>query len=226
MSDGLLDKLKIIPFKDSESVQTGLPAGPPFIAQFNPESFSVQNDIVLSDEQVAQGANGGEAGFVAVSPREYSFEFLLDGTGAAGPSIDVFLQLKNFQVTTGFFGDSHRSRFLVLHWGTFIATCVLKSYTVNYKLFRPNGTPLRAVISATFSEHIANDLQQLISNLMSPDVTHIHEVIDGEQLANISHQVYNSPDYYLQVAEHNQLDNVRCVRAGQSLSLPPLKGSS
>ena len=47
MSDGFMAKLTIIPFKDSENVQIGPPAGPPFIAQFNPESFSINNEIEL-----------------------------------------------------------------------------------------------------------------------------------------------------------------------------------
>ena len=186
MSSGLLDKLKIIPFKDSESVQTGLPAGPPFIAQFNPETFSIKNEVKLNTEQTAQGANGAEAKQVKVEPREYTFDFLLDGTGASGPALDVFAAIELFKLTTGFTGETHRNRFLILQWGLFVATCVIKSYSITYKLFRPDGTPLRAVISASFQEHTALELQDLINNLMSPDVTHLHEVKEQE------HQIKNA----------------------------------
>ena len=60
MSSGLLDKLKIIPFLDAESLQSGLPSGPPFFAQFNPENLSIKNEVKLNTEQTAQGANGAE----------------------------------------------------------------------------------------------------------------------------------------------------------------------
>lgn len=222
MASGLLDKLKIIPFLDSESVQTALPAGPPFIAQFNPETYSIKNEVKLNTEQTAQGANGAEAVQVAVEPREYSFDFLVDGTGAAGPALDVFAAIELFKLTTGFTGETHRNRFLVLQWGLFATTCVIKSYTINYKLFRPDGTPLRAVISATFQEHTSLELQDLINNLMSPDVTHLHEVHEQERLDQLSFRYYKDSRHYYHVAQVNGLDTVRKLWASTPLQFPPV----
>jgi hypothetical protein len=222
MSSGLLDKLKIIPFKDSESVQTALPSGPPFIAQFNPETFSIKNEVKLNTEQTAPGSNGAEAKQVKVEPREYAFDFLLDGTGASGPALDVFAAIELFKLTTGFTGETHRNRFLILQWGLFVATCVIKSYSITYKLFRPDGTPLRAVISASFQEHTPLELQDLISNLMSPDVTHLHEVKEQEHLSWLTFQQYQDPRYYYHVAAANGLDTVRKLQAGTELQFPPL----
>ncbi|WP_185231373.1 CIS tube protein [Teredinibacter franksiae] len=223
MSTGLLDKLKIIPFLDAESVQGGLPSGPPFFAQFNPETLSIKNEIKLNTEQTAQGANGAEAKQVKVEPQEFNFDFLLDGTGASGVSLDVFASIELFKLTTGFTGETHRNRFLVLQWGLFVTTCVLKSYTINYKLFRADGTPLRAVISATFLEHKSLELQDLISNLMSPDVTHVHNVTESEHLGKLSFDIYKRSQYYLQVAAVNGLDTVRKIDAGTQLKFPPLR---
>ena len=145
MSDGFMAKLTIIPFEDSENVQIGPPAGPPFIAQFNPESFTINNEIELGPDEPAQGDDGEEAKFKSIKPRSFSFDFLMDGTGASGKKFEVLAQIALFKLTTGFSGKIHRPKFLLLNWGTFIATCVLESFSINYKLFRPNGTPLRAV---------------------------------------------------------------------------------
>ncbi|APR66879.1 hypothetical protein CN03_07985 [Thalassolituus oleivorans] len=222
MSSGILDKLKIIPFLDAEGLQSGLPSGPPFIAQFNPETLTINNEVKLNTEQTAQGANGAEAKQVKVEAQEFKFDFYLDGTGAAGPSLDVFVAIELFKLTTGFTGETHRNRFLVLQWGTFVTTCVLKGYSINYKLFRADGTPLRAVISATFLEHKSLELQDLISNLMSPDVTHLHEVTESEHLSQLSYQKYKNGAYYYQVARYNGLDSFRSLKAGQQLAFPPL----
>ena len=223
MPDGLLDKLKIIPFSDAEGLQVGLPVAPPFIAQFNPETFTIKNEVQLNSEQTAQGANGAEAKQVKVEPREYTFDFLLDGTGATGPALDVFAAIELFKWTIGFSGETHRNHFLILQWGLFVSNCVIKSYSINYKLFRANGTPLRAVITATFQEHKSLELQDLINNLMSPDVTHVHEVTAADSLDHLSFQYYKDSQYYYHVAKANGLDTVRRLRVGQPVSFPPVK---
>jgi nucleoid-associated protein YgaU len=223
VADGFLARMLIIPFADSETVQMGPPAGPPFIAQFNPESFSVSTEIEYASTDEAQGSDGGPAKFKGIKARSFSFDFLLDGTGAQGDKREVVLQVEAFKLTVGFWGDIHRPRFLVLQWGTFIVTCVLESYTVTYRLFRADGTPLRATLSASFREHKPKALEELMKNLSSPDLVHAHLVKDGEHLSLISHRIYKDPRYYLDVAEKNGLNNVRSVAAGQTLYLPPLK---
>lgn len=223
MTDGLLVKMVIIPFEDSETVQIGPPAGPPFIAQFNPESFTVNNEMDYGPDDPAQGDDGDEAKFRNIKPRTFSFDFFLDGTGAGGDKREVLLQIELFKLTIGFSGKIHRPRFLVLNWGTFIATCVLESFSVNYKLFRPNGTPLRAVLSATFKEHKPKALKELIKNLSSPDIVHAHLVKAGEHLSLITYRNYKDPSLYVKVARANGLDTVRRVETGQTLYFPPLQ---
>jgi len=223
VADGLLAKLTIIPFEDSETVQFGPPAGPPFIAPFNPESFTLNNEVAFASEGPPPGDDGDEAKFNSIKPRTFAFEFLLDGTGASGLKIEVLAQIELFKLTVGFSGKMHRSRFLVLNWGTFIATCVLESFSINYKLFNPNGLPLRAVLSASFREHKPKALKELIKNLSSPDITHSHEVKQGEHLSLITHGVYKDPQYYYHVAEMNELNNLRVLETGKALHFPPLK---
>ena len=222
MPDGILAKLTITPFKDSETIQAGPPAGPPFVAQFNPEAYTVSNEFELAAEDPAHGDVGSEGNFKSIKPRTFSFEFLLDGTGASGDIRDVTGEVQAFKQTIGFSGEIHRPHFLVLNWGPFLATCVLETYSVNYKLFRPDGTPLRALLSATFREHKPNQKKELEKNLNSPDLTHAHQVLGSEHLSLITYRVYKDPRYYIHVAEQNNLDTVRSVSPGQTLLLPPL----
>jgi hypothetical protein len=224
MADGFLAKLTILPYEDAASVQSGPPVGPPFVAQFNPESFTINDEIEYDAEPPPHGDVAGEAKFRSVKPRSFSFDFLLDGTGASGPKLEVLAMVELFRQTVGFSGRIHRPRFLVLHWGTFLATCVVESFSVNYKLFSPAGVPLRASVSASFREHQEETLKELVKNLSSPDVVHAHEVRRGEHLTLLVYRVYRDPRYYFQVASHplNNLDNLRHVEPGTTLFLPPV----
>src|SRR5262245_1120725 len=233
--DGALLKLTIIPF---EEVAGGLgpPAGPPFIVQLNPETYTDTTEFKLPDEQ-APGSAGAEAKFNVVTPKKYSFEFMLDGTGvspapppagaldALVPSsgLSVVAQIELFKLTVGFAGNVHRPRFLMLVWGRLVVTTALESYSVAYKLFSPAGLPLRATLSATFGAHTPKGLGELLKNLASPDINHAHQVLEGEHLTKIVHDIYKQPAYYIAVAEANQLDTVRTLRPGSALYLPPTR---
>lgn len=233
----MLVKLTILPFDDSETIQAGAPSGPPFIAQFNPETYTDTTEIELAPTEPAHGDAGQEAKFKAVKPKTFTMDLLVDGTGyspapppagaldAVAPSsgLSVVAQIEQFKAVTGFSGNVHRPRFLMLVWGKLAVTCVLESFAVAYKLFTPEGLPLRATISATFKEHKDNVQAELEKNLASPDVEHAHVVLEGENLPTVVNGVYGSPRHYLAVAEANGLDTVRRIAAGQTLFLPPLR---
>ena len=223
MADGFHAKLTIIPFEDSETIQVPIPSGPPFVAQFNPESLSLNTEFEYGPEEPAQGDDGDEAKFKNVKQGNFSIDLFLDGTGASGEKREVLAQIEWFKATVGFYGKIHRPRFLLLTWGTFIATCVLENYSINYKLFRPDGTPLRATLSATFREHKPKPVKELLKNLSSPDITHAHQVKEGDHLSLLAYRTYKDPAYYYQVAQANELNTIRKIDTGSALYLPPVK---
>ncbi|HFA49696.1 MAG TPA: hypothetical protein ENJ95_11860 [Bacteroidetes bacterium] len=223
MADGFHAKLTIIPFEDSETIQIPIPSGPPFVAQFNPESLSLSTEFEYGPEEPAQGDDGDEAKFKNVKQGNFSIDLFLDGTGASGEKREVLAQIEWFKATVGFYGKIHRPRFLLVTWGTFVATCVLESYSINYKLFRPDGTPLRATLSATFREHKPKAVKELLKNLSSPDITHAHQVKEGDHLSLLAYRVYKEPAYYFQIAQANELNTIRKIKTGSTLYLPPVK---
>jgi nucleoid-associated protein YgaU len=137
----------------------------------------------------------------------------------------VAAAIELFKTTVGFFGKIHRPRFLVLNWGRFVFTCVLESFTITYKLFRPDGTPLRATLSTSFKEHKPKELKERLKNKSSPDITHAHLVREGEHLSQITHGIYKDPRYYFDVAQANALNNLRRLEVGLTIHLPPLRQS-
>lgn len=215
---GILDKLSITPFLDENTLK---PAGPPFVAQFNPETLELKHQVKLNTGQMAQlGTKTNKQ--VGIEPQEYNFEFILDGTGASGKALNVDKEVKTFHTATGFSGSSHRNHFLLLRWGQFVLRCVLKEYSINYKLFRPDGTALRAAISATFTEFSPDALQNRKANLSSPDVSHSHVVTGKTHLGAVSFEHYEATQYCTALAEYNRLDTLRKLAPGQALLIPPL----
>lgn len=234
--DGALLKLTIIPF-DEATGSMGPPSGPPFVVQFNPETYTDTTEFTYAPGEPPQGSAGSEAKFNTVNPKKYSFELMLDGTGvspapppagaldAVAPSsgLSVLAQVELFKLTVGFSGNVHRPRFLMLVWGRLLVTTVLESYSIAYKLFSPAGLPLRATMSVTFREHTPKGFGEFLKNLASPDINHAHQVREGEHLTKIVHDVYKDPAFYVAVAMENQLDTVRALAPGSALYLPPVR---
>ncbi len=231
--DGMLVKLTIIPFTTSKAFAGGPPAGPPFIAQFNPTEYTDALELELNSDQIPHNADGNEAKFKGFKPRSWTFDLLFDGSGVTPASpelspvpsstLSVLGQIELFKATVGFSGETHRQRFLQLIWGRLFVTCALESFSVNYKLFDTAGLPIRAVLSATFKEHKDPEVQALEKNLASPDISHLHLAKENETLPNVVNTVYRDPRHYIAVAQANRLNTVRALRPGAELQLPPMR---
>ncbi len=218
------EKLSILSFISPETMQIGVPILR-YEAMFNPESFSIDTQIKYCTEE-SPGSTSSPAKFRNIEPRTFSLDLLIYGTGASGEKREVLAEIALFQACVGYYGKIHRPSYLVVSWGLFVYHCVLVSYSVNYKLFRQNGTPLRAVISASFKEFRPKLLESLINQKSSPDLTHYHQNAAGDQLFMISQDTYESPQYHVHLAEFNELDTLRSLNIGEQLVMPPLKNSS
>jgi hypothetical protein len=48
------------------------------------------------------------------------------------------------------------------------------------------------------------------------------EVVQGDSLPQLSNKVWNTPYYYVQVAQYNDLNKFRQLKGGQQLLFPPI----
>jgi nucleoid-associated protein YgaU len=104
-----------------------------------------------------------------------------------------------------------------------VKRCVLKSASIAYKMFKPDGVPLRAVITAVFADNSDDQTRVALAQDESPDLTHVRLVKDGDTLPALCHAIYGDPLRYLQVASVNGLDDFRRLEAGTRLVFPPLE---
>ncbi|MEM7374087.1 MAG: LysM peptidoglycan-binding domain-containing protein [Bacteroidota bacterium] len=225
---GILNKMKIMAFADCDfSIPEGV-----FVAQVNPDSYSL-NYTVEYDESQAQGTSGRNARMHRKGPGKLKLDFLFDSTGAVPSSLGVqnlskelgveadLILFKKFLI--GFNSETHRTRFLILHWGTLLFKCVLINLDIKFTLFQPNGVPIRAVASATFKGSIPDLLREAKEKFNSPDLTHYREVRQSDTLFNLCEEIYGDPSLYIKIAEINNLIDFRQLKVGTKLYFPPLQ---
>jgi len=227
---GALLKFKLIGFSDIDFKK---PTGFFYLAQVNPESYTIDHQVVLAKDP-AIGTTGDPPRVAYMRPRKLSFEVIFDATGALaspdGPSpkdlagrTGVAAQLELFKRTVyTYVGDSHESPFVMIQWGSLVFQAKLETMSTSYKLFSPEGVPLRASVKVAFSEALSNTLLTRLANAMSADLTHVRTVRAGDTLPLLCHEIYGDPTLYVKVAQANSLTNFRSLRPGQELVFPPL----
>ena len=141
---GTLEKLTILAYTKPD--YAGEPASR-FEAYVNPNEITLSYEMEYDSAQ-GSGTTNSRMNFKKMKPGELALTFFLDGTGASGRAAKVQELVEQFQTVTGYNGDIHRPNYLKVMWGTLqVKRCVLKSASIAYKLFKPDGVPLRALVT-------------------------------------------------------------------------------
>jgi hypothetical protein len=194
-----------------------------FDAYVNPNELTIAYEVEYDSAQGA-GTTGSRMNFKKMKPGDLSLTFFIDGTGANGRPIEVQEKVEKFQTVTGYNGNIHRPNYLKVVWGTLqVKRCVLKSASIAYKLFKADGVPLRAVITATFTDSADDQTRVAVAQDQSPDLTHVRRVNAGDTLPLLCHEIYGDPQLYLQVAQANGIDDFRNLIPGTRVFFPPLE---
>ncbi|MFT5819276.1 MAG: hypothetical protein ACI8ZM_000499 [Crocinitomix sp.] len=218
--DGKLAKLTIMAFKD-EKRMIPIP-GDEFRVMFNPKDYTKKYNLCY-DKKDTLAKTKTKLIFKKSQPQDYSFNFLIDGTGGTGEKVDVSQKIKEFLSVVHNYGpEKNKPKPLRLFWGDEISKCILTSAEVSYTLFKPDGKPLRATIKATFKEDADEEFIKRISSKISSNMDRARKIKDGDQLATIVQSAYGKIDVISTVAQFNQLDNFRQLPKGINLRLPSL----
>lgn len=233
MADGKLEKLVILAFDDPDRQKSASKNGK-FTVMFNPITFNRKYEIEYF--VMAEHASPKTPVYSREKPQEYDFEFTIDGTGASntaltngdGKVISVAEKVEEFWAVCGEFrGDLHRPPYLTISWGKFALNVILKTADISYTLFNKDGSPLRAKITATFGQSVADEEQEARDAKSSPDLSHVRTVIQGDVLPLMTKNIYGeSASLYLEIAKFNRLNNFRKLKSGTKLIFPPIDKST
>lgn len=226
--NGKLEKMLILAFETSEDAENGgKPEAKASVEAFiNPETYTLEYKVKTAEGQ-GQGTSGAQAKFEYTMPEELTFEFLFDNTGIIDgkPKKDgVFDAVNDFRrVLIEYQGTSHEPYHLKLVWGNLIFKGRAIELSITYKLFNPDGQPIRAVAKAKFKGSIEEKKRAAKEDKTSPDLTHHYRVKAGDNLPLLCYRIYGDPQYYLKVAEANGLSNFRILDPGTNLVFPPIE---
>ena len=224
---GGLEKMQIIAFKDPKFTQQ---VGEDSV-YINPEKYSHNYKVCYNNVQ-AQGSNGALFTFNQIGTEKVEFELVFDGTGVVPSKIPGVLPFTDDGITKQieafknlvftFQGPIHCPFYLKLSWGKLLFQCRLSQLNINYTLFKPDGTPLRARAHAVFIGFNDEATLALKANKSSPDLSHVLTVRAGDTLPLMCFQTYGNSAYYVQVARVNGLSDFRNLVIGTQLLFPPL----
>ena len=174
----------------------------PFDVLFNPTEYSISKSNEWKFEKVT-GTAFTAPQFGGGNPRELTLNLLLDASllGKTQHVRGITDQLfRMMEVPGGSSGGSSSAAppFITFTWGsetTFKSVCT--SLTVAYKLFKPNGEPIRAEVKMTLKQaEKANSKSGHGANKGQNPTTRanagfgVHTVRDGDTLPSIAYQTY------------------------------------
>ncbi len=110
---------------------------------------------------------------------------------------------------------------VIFQWGAFKFQGVIKSLSIDYVLFKKDGTPIRAKANLKLTEYKqdASLPNQNPTSGGSPR-DRIWRVKEGERIDYIAAQVYGDATRWHVIAEYNDLTNPQALRSGVDLAIP------
>lgn len=226
--NGKLEKMLILAFSDSKKAEDGgkMEADAYCEALINPESYTLDYKLKFSKSGQGQGSSGKQLKYEYTEPEEMAFEFLFDNTGIIDgkPRDSIVDDLKKFkQVVADYNGDAHEPPHCKLVWGqNSIFKGRATEISITYKLFKPDGTPIRAVVKVKFKSSIEEMKRAAKEDKKSSDLTHVRKTKAGDTLPLMCAKIYGDSKYYLQVAKINKLVNFRNLPSGMQIVFPPI----
>lgn len=224
MFGGKLEKMKIFAYSHPDCSDDHQ-LGTPFTVMMNPENYNLETKVEFSTPQ-ASGTSGAQPRFKLTPPQELSFDFLFDNTGIIDdkPRTDIAADIATFkEFLMGYEGEIHSPKFFKLVWGTTLLKGICTSLNIQYKLFNPDGAPIRAICKVLIREAKEEELRVIEQNDQSPDLTHYRIIKKGDTLPMMCYKIYGNSKYYLQVASANKLSNFRMLKEGDEIFFPPIE---
>jgi hypothetical protein len=212
-----------------KAVVTNTVTGKPIPVMFNPEEYTVNQDVNYAQTAVP-GLSAPILQFVHGNMQTLEMELFLDTYEAhqfngrtlnqAGDDVrklaTEIIGLMDIDATT------HAPPVLLFTWASLSFTCVLARAAQRFIMFLPDGTPVRARLQVTFNEYRNTDLEAKEIKRQTSNFSKFHVVCDGETLSSIAGKTIGDPTLWRPIAIRNGIDDARALRPGMTLVIPQL----
>lgn len=212
-----------------KAVITNTVTGEMIPVMFNPEDYALNREVNYAPSTIP-GLSGPVLQFVAGNMQTLEMELLLDtyeqhrvGSRVLNAARDDVRKLtRRITDLMNVQPETHAPPVLLFTWASLSFTCVLARASQRFLMFLPDGTPVRARISVTFSEFRNLDLEAKEVKRETADFVKRRVVHQGDTLSGIAAAEYSDPRCWRIVALRNGIDHPRRLTVGQELALPQL----
>lgn len=230
---GKIEKLTMSGYSDDSFGESSKKGS--FSVQFNPTNLNLKLQIDRTETKTP-GDLAAKVSYVKTPSQDFTFDFIIDGTGFEGTSNDIenpivikdktkFVTSKVSELLNIIYryeGEIHQPNYIKIVYGAINLKCVLSTIDVTYTLFDKSGAPLRAKINVSFKTTGNKALQDIIGNAQSPDLTHIRELKQHDHFLHMSNKMYDDNLLYVQVARANNMNSIRENKTGKRIVFPPI----
>jgi nucleoid-associated protein YgaU len=200
--------------------------GGPIEVLFNPTSYSISKSVTWEPQnqgrrkRTQRAVNAPTLNFGGGGSRQLTLDLFFDVTENPGVE-DVRLETDKIVALTRINRDKGRPPTCKVSWGSratkdFPFVGVVSNLEQEFTLFRGDGTPVRAVLSVTFTEYLDPVLDQRETD---PERT-ARVVRRGDTLSAIAADVYGDPSKWRAIADENELDDPLRIEPGRILAVP------
>lgn len=219
---GSLELLKITGYTD-ENFQNAF-EGQPYTVMINPDSIKWQRNVEYNEQQAPDSSSPSQK-YKSSPSDKVNFDIVIDCTGIVDSKrTDMATEMNALEaIVFTYNGKIHRPNYVKIQWGQNITfKGVLTSMDTSYTLFKPDGSPIRAKVSLSFSQYISPATVKILDGDESVDISHIVSVVEGITLPQLCLNIWNDDSYYIQVARYNDLNKFRNLKGIQKLIFPPI----
>jgi hypothetical protein len=219
--------------------------GPKITAWFNPKEYTLARSNKWEVKPVP-GAPLPNAQFGGSEPHKIDIELLFDDSDAPGGDVreitDDLLGMMEVDPKFGSGGKNNaRPPTVEFGWGPVIwPKAVCNSVSIQYALFKPDGTPIRAIAKLGLTQvgkattkssggaaKRAGGAKRADPPTTNPTTVSIggirsYTVRDGDSLQSIAYAAYGDPTRWRLIAEANGIDDPIELRRGRVLAIPRL----
>jgi hypothetical protein len=193
---------------------------------FNPADYAINKSNSYKPKGLDKNGNYNMAfDRQKANPRTLSISALWFDTYETGEDVSqVINKLTAYAEKRGDRGAQTPSPKVAFQWGDFRFLGLITSINVEYTLFKPDGTPVRAKVS-NFKlkefKHRKAYPQQNPSSGNGPE-EHIWRVSAGDRLDTIAAKMYGNATQWRIIADRNKIINPFLLTPGEMLRIPPI----
>jgi hypothetical protein len=193
----------------------------------NPSSITVTKNVVLGQEKPS--AATATATYKQTDPLSLDFGEILFDTYETRENVRSKYIDKLERLMEPYY-KTHHLPVVVFLWGKFTDDTenvvnyqfYVRSLVVTYKMFLPDGTPVRASAKLTLEQAKKQELQQQENPKQSPDHAKLYTVRRGDTLQGIAMAEYEDPREWRRIADLNAVSDPMRLEPGIKLLVPPI----